>query len=539
MEIPEKIQKYADEHSLDLEFIQKEFNVTWNNDTITIPIYGINNEFLYNKYRHLEGSAKFTFGTGGHPMLFCSNKVVGEESVVLCEGEIDVLRLWQEGVPAVTGTAGVATFNCDLAESLKGKVVYVCLDSDDAGQKQVGKYLTILKDVGADPMVMQLPREFKDVSIYFTSGKTKEDFQELGKKALTPEDWQDQNESEDFGLETADEILLKEISPERWLVDKVIPIEGLCFIVGPEATAKSFHALMIANSVVTGKAWLGKFEVKKQTSVLIIDKENTQRRIQDRLRGLNISGKNIYWLKYPQKLELSSPENKEDGFTDFIKVIARRVKKYKIGLIIVDSFTDLLIGDENDRAAIQDFVSAFKQLFPLIAYLILHHAGKQVAGNHRPTSQMARGSTNIMAQCYSAFHTEPVRKSKTQFTIEQTKAGDSIKMNKFIIELKAIPDPFNSNETLINDIEYIGEVQEKEEELSKAIELIEEKFAVSNRIPRKQLLEELMIESVSTSTFERAIRQLKDDRKIKTENSETVKRGQDYIWIDSEEAASE
>jgi hypothetical protein len=74
-------------------------------------------------------------------------------------------------------------------------------------------------------------------------------------------------------------------------------------------------------------------------------------------------------------------------------------------------------------------------MFSGIAIVGLHHSSKMQPGQRKPTSQLGRGSTNIMAQTYTAFHFEPVRKSKTEFTVEQTKAG--ILLN--LVSLKLSP----------------------------------------------------------------------------------------------------
>ena len=153
-------------------------------------------------------------------------------------------------------------------------------------------------------------------------------------------------------------------------------------------------------------------------------------------------------------------------------------------------------------------------------------------GIKRPTSQMARGSSNIMAQAYTAFHCEPVRKSATEFTVEQTKAGDSLKMPKFKIEIQTIADPLHPEETLVTGFEHRGEVQDIEEKLAVAIELFEEAMAVTSRISRKELAEQLEIEGVASATFGRLIKQMKEDGRIRMEKSKTVARGSDVILME-------
>lgn len=526
-------KQYLKDHSLKEKFV-KSLGWTWKKGavTIAIPIYDKNGKLLFSRYRHLEGKSKFSTDKGAHPALYCIHKVKKESAIVFCEGEPDCARLWQEGIPAVTGTSGVKTFSSALAKPLAGKIVKICLDNDEGGQSSIEQYYNVLKESGAYPIIVQLPSEFKDISDYFTGNGIKSAFEKLP-AYKTVEEWKDANLPKEFKTITADDVLATKLPKEKWLVDKIIPVEGFCFFVGPEASGKSFHSLLLAQSVTTGEAWLKTFSVPKKTKVLIIDKENTMRRIQDRLRGLKITGKNIHWLAYPQYLEIADRNKEsESGYTEFIEAISRLVKREGIGLIILDSFTDVFVGEENNRGDVQKFFDAFRQLFPGIAILPIHHAGKITMGVKRPTAQMARGSTNIMAQAYTAFHCEPVRKSTTEFTIEQTKAGDSLKMKKFKIEIQTMIDPNDPEETLVTGFEHRGEVQDKEEKLAAAIEVFEEAMAVTPRIARKELAEQLEAEGISPATFGRVIKQMKEDGKIQMEKSQTVSRGSDIVWIE-------
>ncbi len=525
-------EKYLKEHGLNKEFVTKTLGWVLEENRITIPIYDADGKNPFNRYRNLEeGSDKFTADKGSHPTLYRLYKVKKENTIMLCEGEPDCAKLWQEGIPAITSTSGVKSFSTKIAAPLKGKMVLICLDTDEAGISAVAKYFNVLTEVGANPLIIDLPPEYKDICDFFTSGKTKEDFDSLT-RFPSLENWEIKHEPEEYSWQSADDILKKVLPEEKWLLHKIIPISGFCFFIGPEASGKSFYALTIAKSIITGEPWLEQFEVKKKTKVLIIDKENTIRRIQDRLRGLEIKGDDIYWLAYPQYLEVADRDrNSESGYTEFFESVARKVKEKNIGLIILDSFTDIFVGEENDRGDIQKFFDAFRQMFLEVAILGIHHSGKLKPGIKAPTSQLARGSTNIMAQTYTAFHCEPVRKSKAEFTIEQTKAGDSLRMDKFLIEIQTIPDPLHPEETLVIGFKYKGEVQDKEEKFQEALELFEDTIIEAGRIPRKELQEQFESEGISSATFSRVLSQLKEDGKIKMEKSLSIKRGSDIVWI--------
>jgi len=525
-----KPEEYFANHTLNPDFLAKEFGITWDEKQIVIPIYNEKGERSFDRYRHLEGNVKFTSEKGSHPTLYPLHRIGKFKNLILCEGEPDCLRLWQEKIPAVTGTGGVTTFNSKLAEPLRDKNIFLVLDNDAAGQNEINKYIEVLTAVNATVKIIELPHEFKDVSEYFTAGHTKEDFTKLASNALDYDVWLERNEPETFALETAAEIVALDIPPEQWLVNRILPVEGFAFFVGAEATAKTFDALTIAHAVATGTPWLDTFEVPSKGRVLIIDKENTKRRIHSRMKGLGIDSPDIFRVSYPHYFEVNDPEQ-TSGFSLFAQSLSRKVKKLNIKLLIIDSFTDVLVGNENDRGDVQGFFDAMRQLFPGISIMVLHHASKPAQGVMRSKSQMARGSTNIMAQTYSAFHIEAVPKSKTEFILEQTKAGDSEKLNPFLTELFVLPDPEDPQGTVVAGINYRGEVITEDMKIAEAVSVIEEAFKVKNLIPRQELLDICQAEGISQRTALRAIKQLSENNKIDSIPDPANKSKRNYMWM--------
>ena len=520
-------EEYLSTHSLNEAFTKKIFLWDFGPDKITIPVFDDIGITAFNRYRHFSGPAKFSADTGSHPTLYPAHLIKKQETVVLCEGEPDCVRLWQEKIPAVTGTSGVKTFSPKITEPLKGKRVLITLDTDEEGQGSVEKYFKVLTETGATPFIIDLPPQFKDVSEYFTAGHTKADFDQLT-RYCTLEDWQDAHEPEEYNFEEGPAILARDLPPEEWLVDRILPTEGFAFIIGPEATAKSFFALTLAQAVATKTAWLKQFKANKQEKVLIIDKENTKRRVQSRMKGLSMTGENIFWLKYPHYFELTD-DSSEDGFSKIAKSAARKVKTNKIKFIIIDSFTDVMIGNENAAGDVQKFFDAMRQLFPGCCILVLHHASKPAPGLTRTSAQRTRGSTNIMAQVYSAFFVEALPKSKKEFTLEQTKAGDAEKLNKFLVEL-AVEPVGEEGKTKVAEILYKGEVQDAEAKLAEAELVIEEAFKSTSSIARKDFLDMAQSEGISQRTADRAIKAMIDEEKVEAGQDPNNRSKKIYYW---------
>lgn len=491
-------QDYFTAHSLKETFL-KERGWEWDQDKITIPIFDPTGKFIFNKYRQLNGDTKFTADPGSHPALYCAEHIKELSEVVLSEGEPDCIRLWQEGIPAVTGTFGVGTFTASLAQPLKGKKVYVCLDTDKPGQENVLKYCQVLEEAGALPFIIRLPPEYKDVSEYLSDNHTKEEFNQFKKTTITKEEWEEEHIPEEWQLECGTELMDRELPPEDWLIDRVIPSEGFTFIVGAEATGKSFYTLTLAHSITTGQPWLGVFPVIKQTNVLFIDKENSARRRKSRIKGLSITSglSRIHWIKQPHFFELL--DNKSQ-ISPFAHHLSKQVQKLNIGLIIIDSFTDVMIGNENASGDVQVFFDAMRQLFPTQAILVLHHENKPSQGISRTSSQRVRGSTNITAQIVSGFRVFPLPKTTNEFVLEQFKAGDAERLKPFKIELISRPSMSDPTKTVVCEIKHNGEYYDQEGQAELAEELITDFLTEVATSSRQDIIDHCMSNGVGQRT---------------------------------------
>lgn len=504
-------EQYLQEHSLDPEFV-KNLGWEWSNEKITIPYYDSEGNLLHCRYRNLVGKNKFESDSGSKITLYATHKIKNKKVVVLCEGEPDCAKLWQEGIPATTA-GGVTSLTAKIAAPLADKEVLLILDNDKAGRDALSKYVDILVSIGATPLIVKLPDGVKDICEYFTQGNNKEAFQDVLTAAQTYDQWQEDNEPKEFTIISGVDILKKELPEQEWLIERMVPVEGFTFIVGAEGTGKSFNALTMAHAIATGNSWLKTFPVKKTTRVLFIDKESTIRRIQSRMKGLQITGEDLYFLESPQWFSLAPDRDGED-FSDFAKKIQRFVAKHDIGLIIIDSFADVMLGNENSAADTQLFFDGFRQLLPGKSLIILHHANKPSAGLMRTASQKTRGSTNILAQVYSAFYVEQVLKKDHEFSFEHIKAGDTEKIKKFKIEMKVHTDLYDKNKTQVIGLLYAGEIEDEEGKSLRAEDSIIQSLEIRDTMFREELEAVCIAQGLSKRTFQDVLKKLADDKII-------------------------
>ena len=152
------------------------YGITGDSKKLTIPVRDKNGKQLFNKYRVYEPK-KYLYDKGAKATLFGTEFLEETKGCVLCEGELDAVRLDMEGIPAVSGTGGCETFKEDWI-SLLPTAVFICYDSDEAGIKAAKKVHWMIPG----SKIIELPKETKDVTDYLQT-HTKNDFLELMKKA--------------------------------------------------------------------------------------------------------------------------------------------------------------------------------------------------------------------------------------------------------------------------------------------------------------------------------------------------------------------
>lgn len=117
----------------------------------------------------------------GRPGIY-PQAALDSDAVLLCEGEMDALLANQYGFPAVTGTAGAATWKDSWSPLFADKRVYIVYDHDAAGRKGARKAAQRLKQQAASIHIVKIPlrKRGADVTDWFvTEAHTADEFREL------------------------------------------------------------------------------------------------------------------------------------------------------------------------------------------------------------------------------------------------------------------------------------------------------------------------------------------------------------------------
>lgn len=168
----------------------------YSKNWITIPIKDINGDYVFFKLRRdpSAGDEKTTHPKGIEAQIYGWEMITNDNnSLVICEGELDRLLLLTKGIPAITSTHGAGTFKQEWCEMLKKvEKIYICYDINDkneAGKKGAERVAKMVEKGGNEVFITTLPDELGeggDITDYFVKLKGNPDdlFGKYAKKIL-------------------------------------------------------------------------------------------------------------------------------------------------------------------------------------------------------------------------------------------------------------------------------------------------------------------------------------------------------------------
>jgi hypothetical protein len=182
------------ERGLDDETIER-FQIGWDSTRprgrLTVPIYGPEGELvnvrLYDRKPPNRNVPKMIpFASGYGTQVYGFDSLLGNDEIVLCEGEWDRIINEQNGIPTATTTAGAGAFQLEWAKWFRDKHVFICYDEDQAGIDGALRTAKMLKDVAAGVYIMtNLGTGLKggDLTDYWVAGSTESQFRSLMEEA--------------------------------------------------------------------------------------------------------------------------------------------------------------------------------------------------------------------------------------------------------------------------------------------------------------------------------------------------------------------
>lgn len=231
-----------------------------------------------------------------------------------------------------------------------------------------------------------------------------------------------QEEPKTRDIITISELMEMHFEDAGWLVDGLIPAEGIIGLSGAPATYKTWLAWEIAFKVASGELLFGQFQTE-QGGVLIIDQENSPRLLQQRANQMRDTFDLPIYLMSLKSFKITKQA---------VEGVIASMEDRKIKLVILDSLVRLHAVDENDAMGMASVFSLLKEFNRVgISVLFLHHNRKPGPQRSSQAHEM-RGSSDILAavDCHLA-----VERKNESLLITQTKSRQAEEMKPFQVNV--------------------------------------------------------------------------------------------------------
>jgi hypothetical protein len=354
----------------------------------------------------------FKLAESGHPLATWHLPVKSADitdPVIVCEGETDAMRLWQEGGKDMYGQIS-ALPGCDaltpeaaekLAKRSSKAQLYFVLDNEQNADKgdynpddwkdkknpvrKVDESWKKIKGLLPQARRLYLPDGYKDLCEYFEIYSIK-DFDEFVLKA-----------DPHYNYERLD-LTGPAIHPE-FLWQDVVPRAQFSIWQGESNVGKSMLYQALAVALTNGeKFFMGKLiNPERDGRVFIVDEENPEAVIRERLSklGLRPEAQKKLFIVSQRSVRLDIPASSDKLYED--------VSNFNPDLVVFDSFIRLHAQDEDSSGAVSKMYN--QAVLPLSRHLgasvvLLHHTKKNDSGD---SMKRTRGSSDITAGCDVAW----------------------------------------------------------------------------------------------------------------------------------------
>lgn len=247
----------------------------------------------------------------------------------------------------------------------------------------------------------------------------------------------------------ANDLLHTKFNEQEWVVDKLIPTEGITVISGAPKSFKSWIALHIAICIEHSLLVFGKYKTT-HAGVLIVDEENHLRITKNRLKMLGITPETEC------NLMLLNQQGFDASSVIYTNALANLCSDLDIKVVILDSLVRIHRSDENSAKDMAELFYYIKFLCQRgITVLILHHERKEGAYKSSAQSRM-RGSSDISAAVDSHISVKKDPHDKYKIIVEHAQSRCAPEEDPFEIR-------FSEKDSLV-EFQYIGKNEEKVKE---------------------------------------------------------------------------
>jgi hypothetical protein len=364
----------------------------------------VGGEAMNAKFRSAEPKGRWKQQKGGAKVLFNQDALEGNTEIIIAEGEMKAMALWQMGFKNVVAlTSGVANFYPEWVDQLESKEkIYLCLDNDKDGQENAERLALRL---GMNRCYNIVLPDAKDPDEYFfVGGHTREDFiYEMGRarlydiKNLVNLDGALKRLRDNLLGKNIDNLGLMSPWPELNRLTKGFRDGELVVLSAPPKVGKTTLALNISDYLARENKVPILFYCMEMGPERLAQKETCLLlQLEDELLTAEDVSEARYLLK---GVPLYLPERvRSAALEEVIETMRAAHKRYGIRMIVFDNLHFLVRSDERLREKLGVAVQQFKLLaeelrIPII--LIVHP--RKMRGDQVMTSHDMRDTAAIHA----------------------------------------------------------------------------------------------------------------------------------------------
>ncbi|MFA5792196.1 MAG: bifunctional DNA primase/polymerase [Candidatus Paceibacterota bacterium] len=338
------------------------------------------------------------------------------------------------------------------------------------------------------------PLEDKHVYEVFESLVESQKQQRKEKKEL------DSNEERLIKILSVDELLKLETKEQEFLVNPLIPRQGIIALSGQPSHGKSWVMLHIAKAIASGKKVFDHFETVTG-KILIFDEESGEGETKRRIERMSFKKDLPIMFSILQHFKI---DNRKD--LDQLKDI---VQQNNISLVMFDPFAALHSKEENSAEQAEQIMEAMQEITKVGAsVLFIHHHRKDGIGQPKG-AQSLRGSSAISGRLDSHITVKRDKKNVKDFVmeIEHVKSRRSKAATPFSVQLVEA----GNNVSIVN-YQEVEETKSKKENAKLEILVVLESGSQS-----KDELQEALKEVSGSRNVVDALKELEKEKKIVVE----------------------
>ena len=291
------------------------------------------------KQRRPDGKGGYIWNlTGVSPVLYhlpdVRTAVADGDLIPLCEGEKDADSALLLGYIATTAPMGAGKWQPEYSETLRGAMVVIIPDLDEAGRQHADTVAWSLWGVAASVRVLTLPevlngQPVKDLTDWMAASGDRDAFDELLAEC---EEYQPPEKAPEGRLTVR---RMSDVIEEavEWLWHPYIPRGKVTLIEGDPGEGKSHAALAIGSGISNGQLY-GAGRIEPGNILLASAEDGLADTIKPRLRMLEANTSRIYAVADLLTLDDAGTQSLE-----------KEVLKYLPALLIIDPLQAYLGGE--------------------------------------------------------------------------------------------------------------------------------------------------------------------------------------------------